>query len=194
MRPSTFKADLFTGTVVVPRALLVFEFLALGACVAMDDHATAGITTPQSAEVAVLLASQSGGPGLGELASHRLTPELLSSYALASGHLLVLERQGSPALERVEDAVCELWATDIPGIVAGFDSEVEVRRALRKAGISTREFVLTQAALLFAVEAHQAAKAGKVLPLAAQLPAENIAFVDRKWPEIERILRQRSVR
>jgi hypothetical protein len=67
---------------------------------------------------------------------------------------------------------------------------LDLYAAIRNAGLTTSEYVLTQITLLLTVPVVAREKAGSAAGSSADTAPENVAFVRRHWAEIESILNE----
>lgn len=67
---------------------------------------------------------------------------------------------------------------------------LDLLAAIRAAGLTTSEYVLTQITLLLTVPVVAREKAGRTAGPGADTAPENVAFVRRHWAEIESILEE----
>jgi hypothetical protein len=122
---------------------------------------------------------------LRELSDFRLTQERVDRWGAAQRKLNELTRQNP---EIINNMVRSAPPKTLDEMVARFDGQPGVHKAIAGVGFSPREYVLTMLSLQRALQGYFGKRAGQLKTTPPGVAGENIAFVQQHMAEIQQLM------
>lgn len=139
------------------------------------------------------LASAAPSAEAAALANYTLTLERIEGLRRAQRGLARISRMEPAPVERLQDSLQEVAHDDVEGMARATRAEPAVRDVLAAAGISPRDYYMTQYNLVHSVallDARAARRGGDFVPVSER----NLEFVRRNRAAVDRVMTERQRR
>lgn len=168
------------------RIIAVAGFLVLSACSSRDASSQATGKAPSGVQVSAAAAKSSGDPSANDVSNYTLDMDKMTKYLNVMKDLAIASEKDST----VESTLSMDGNATLAQSIEKLDESPVARRALKSAGMSSRDYVMTGLAYLQAGMAAGLMKSVPNYKIPAGQNMKNIDFVNAHGAEIEAKMKQ----